>query len=137
MGDTLKLTLDTGLIDVTLEDMKGNELGSFSFNPTDIDIVNRYQECIKMLEGVEMPKEPSFEDVEAVSSRIKEAFDYLLNADVRDGIFGKLNPLTSVANGDFYFEKVLEQIAAVIEKELDQRVEQKRAKINKIVNKYK
>lgn len=137
MENTLELILDTGLVDIELKDTKGNEIGTFSFNPTDIDIVKRFQESIKRLEEISIPDKANYYDILNASEEIKKEFDYILNANCSQAIFGKLNPLTSVGNGDYYFEIVLEKIGGVIEKTLDKRLEKKRAKIKKYTDKYK
>lgn len=136
MGETLNLTVDTGNITICLEDTNGNEIGSFMFCPTDMNIINRWPESVKMLEKLTISEEPTIEEIESITDAIKKSFDYLLATNASESVFGKLSPLTPVSNGDFFYEVVLEQVGKVIEKVLDKRVEQKRAKISKYTKKY-
>lgn len=131
----LQLNVDTGSILIEIND-RGEKMGEFRFNPSDLDIVKRYEDVVEYLKGVTLGENAGAEEVLAFSEKIKEQFDYLLNYKVSDIIFAKCNPLTPLANGDFYCENVLEGIAGIIEQSTNQRVEQKKAKIRKATAKY-
>lgn len=133
--EILTLHVDTGAQIINIDD-KGEIIGQFRFNPTDLDIVKRYEKVVEKMSAITLPEEPDEKDILAVSDEIKDSFDYLLNYKVYDGIFAKCNPLTPITNGDFYFENVMEGIANLIEKTMNQRIEKKRAKIQKATSKY-
>ncbi len=133
--EILTLHVDTGAQIINIDD-KGEIIGQFRFNPTDLDIVKRYEKVVEKMSAITLPEEPDEKDILAVSDEIKDSFDYLLNYKVSDGIFAKCNPLTPITNGDFYFENVMEGIANLIEKTMNQRIEKKRAKIQKATSKY-
>lgn len=133
--EILTLHVDTGAQIINIDD-KGEIIGQFRFNPTDLDIVKRYEKVVEKMSAITLPEEPDEKDILAVSDEIKDSFDYLLNYKVSDGIFAKCNPLTPITNGDFYFENVMEGIANLIEKTMNQRIEKKRAKIQKATAKY-
>lgn len=133
--EILTLHVDTGAQIINIDD-KGEIIGQFRFNPTDLDIVKRYEKVVEKISAITLPEEPDEKDILAVSDEIKDSFDYLLNYKVSDGIFAKCNPLTPITNGDFYFENVMDGIANLIEKTMNQRIEKKREKIQKATAKY-
>ena len=133
--EILTLHVDTGAQIINIDD-KGETIGQFRFNPTDLDIVKRYEKVVEKMSAITLPEKPDEKDILSVSDEIKDSFDYLLNYKVSDGIFAKCNPLTPITNGDFYFENVMEGIANLIEKTMNQRIEKKRTKIQKATSKY-
>ena len=133
--ENMKLSVDTGSVLIDIED-KGEAIGRFRFNPNDLDIVRRYDNVVKALEIIEVPENSDVNTLLSVSDEIKEQLDYLLNYKVSDEIFKKCNPLTLTADGDFFVEKVIEGIAALIESTTNQRIKKKKAKIKKATSKY-
>lgn len=131
----MTLSVDTGSILVNIED-KEETIGQFRFNPGDIDIVKRYKSVVESLNAISISENPSDEEIFAATDLIKQQFDYLLNYNVSDEIFKKANPLTPVKNGDFYCENVLDGISRIIEKTTEERLEKKKAKIQKATSKY-
>lgn len=133
MSEALKLTVDTGAVEVAVED-KGGVIGTFMFNPTDMDIVKRYDEIVKKLE--DLTADEKFEDLLEISDQLKEYMDYLLGYNVSDALFAKCNPLSLTTNGDLYFEVVLDGIVGLIEKTMETRVKKKQARIKRATSKY-
>lgn len=132
---TLTLHVDTGAQIINIDD-KGEIIGQFRFNPADLDIVKRYTKVVDALNALHLPAELTEDDFFAATDEIKKQFDYLLNYNVSDELFAKCNPLTPITNGDFYCENVLEGIAGIIENVMKQRIEKKRAKIQRATSKY-
>lgn len=132
----IKLSVDTGSILIEIDD-KGEPIGSFKFNPNDLDIVKRYEKVVESFESMSVPENADINDIFNVSDEIKKSFDYLLNYNVSEEIFKKCNPLTITQSGDFYCENVLAGIANLIECQTEQRIAKKKAKINKATAKYK
>lgn len=135
MPERMTLNVDTGSVIIDVED-KGEKIGEFRFNPADIDIVKRYENVVEYLNSVNFDKEATAEDVMKFTDELKEKFNYLLNYNVAEGLFSKCNPLTPLANGDFYCENVLEGIAGLVETEMGSRIEKKKAKIRRATAKY-
>jgi hypothetical protein len=133
--ETMKLSVDTGSLLIDIDD-KGEIIGQFRFNPNDLDIVKRYDEVVKTLEAIQVPENSDENTIFEISDELKKQMDYLLNYNVSSEIFTKCNPLTLTASGDFYIENVLEGIAGLIEKTMNQRLEKKKAKIRKATAKY-
>lgn len=133
--EIMKLTVDTGSVLVEIND-KGEKIGSFRFNPNDLDIVRRYENVLKQLEEVKISDDANAEEILKVSDEIKNLMDYLLNYKVSDEIFCRCNPLSPTTNGDFYVENVLEGIAGLVEDTMNARLEKKKARIQKATAKY-
>ena len=131
----MTLSVDTGSLLINIDD-KGDVIGQFRFNPSDIDIAKRYKKVADKFNSISLAEEPSDEEIFAVTDEIKKQFDYLLNYNVSDEIFKKANPLTPIKGGNFYCENVLEGISGLIEKVTNERLEKKKAKIQKATAKY-
>lgn len=139
MGD-LKLNVSTAAVTVPIYDMDadGNEIkiGAFRFNPSDIDIVRRYEDVIKVLEALNVPENAGVEEILKISDGLKEQINYLLGYNVADDIFKVCNPLTPTGDGDFFIEVVLNGIADIVEQESTARIKKKEAKIRRATAKY-
>ena len=133
--EVMTLSVDTGSVLINVDD-KGEVIGQFRFNPSDLDILRRYEEVVDAMNAIVIPEDAGADDMLRVSDEIKKQFDFLLNYNVSDGIFAKCNPFSMTADGDFYFESVLDGIAGLIEKVTNQRIEKKRKKIEKATAKY-
>lgn len=127
---------DSGFVTVPIIDRDGSELGSFKFNPNDFDILKRYEHVVKELENLEVPENAGEEALFAVSDKIKELLDYLLNFKVSQDIFAICNPLSLTGDGDFFAERIIEGIGGLIESTMNQRLAKKQAKIRKATEKY-
>ena len=140
MAENMKLTVNTGALVIDLEDEKGRKLGQFDFIPTDSNILDRYEKVVDFFNSVKfregLTDEQAEQEIKKYAQSVREQFDYLLDHPVSDEIFSRCGPLTVIANGDFYFETVMEGIAGLIEKVLDQRVQKKLNKIKKATGKY-
>lgn len=131
----LQLNVNTGVMVFDIND-DGEIIGQIRFNPADIDIARRCEKVIDYFENLKIADDATDDDLFAVTDEIKKQFDYLLNYENSDEIFRKANPMTPTANGDFYCEQVLEAIIGLIEGITKQRIEKKRAKIQKATAKY-
>ena len=52
MAETMKLTVDTGAVQVDVEDKDGKKIGEFRFNPMDSNILLRYQKVVEFFNGL-------------------------------------------------------------------------------------
>ena len=137
MADVMKLQVETGAVTVELEDENGAALGSFSFNPADSNILRRYGSVIDHFNAIELDRtqdeQAQARQMNALADDIAGQFDYLLGGPVSEGIFAQCGPLTVTKNGDFYFERVLEGVGALVEKTTKKRLDKKMARIQKAV----
>lgn len=134
--ENIKVKVNTGAVNVIIGDEFNEEIGSFKFIPTDLDIVDRYEKAIEEFENITLSDDADFSEFKKISDQIKDIFDYLLNYKVSDTLFKVCNPLTPISNGDFYFEACLETIGNIVEETLDKRLAKKKARIQKVTSKY-
>lgn len=133
--EVMTLSVDTGSVLINVDD-KGDIIGQFRFNPSDMDILRRYESVVDVLNSITVADGAGAEEMLKISDEIKKQFDFLLNYNVSDGIFAKCNPFSLTADGNFYFENVMDGIAGLIEKTTNQRIAKKLKKIQKATSKY-
>ena len=139
MNNTQNIVIDDGLKRFTFSNNDGEVFAEFSFNPADTSIIERYEDVVEAFNKIEIKGENGDEMKEsilAISDTFKEQFNYLLNRDVSEGLFKVYSPITIFANGDFFAEVILTQVAKIIEKEYDVRLQKKAKKIEKYTKKY-
>ena len=124
------LKVNTGMVKVPVIDEDGEELGFIRFNPTDADIIKRYQEVAKYFMGLreEIGDEATVESLITVSDKVKEKLDFLFNSKVSETLFLKCSPFTMMEDGNFYLFVVMDAIEALISQIMDDRI----AKLRKI-----
>lgn len=136
----MKLTVDTGALTIDVENEKGRKIGEFEFVPTDSNILQRYEKVVDFFNGISLSEnlteEQRLDELKKLDKDIREQFDFLLGYNVSDGLFGQCGPLTSLANGDFYFENVIDGVAKLISDVQGQRVKKKMEKIRKATAAY-
>ena len=131
------IKVSTGAKTYGLVDADGEEIGSFKFNPSDLDIGRRYEQVQDWLMSVHFEGEdPTKEEVYAFTDDLCERFDFLMGYHVSETLFKVCNPLTPTENGDTYVEVLMDAIADVIIKETETRVEKKAKRIKKATAKY-
>lgn len=137
-----QITITSGLKTYDLVNEKKELLGQITFNPSDMNIVNRHQEVIKSLN--ELKKELSnksenkstYEQIEELDNIVYEKFDYLFGAKVSDVIFSIMGPFSVLESGQLFFEHVLNAISAVIEADANKKAKKALSKIKKYTQKY-
>lgn len=116
---------------------KGEVTGSFLFNPTDFDILKRYESVQKHFENLKIDESgDQTESAFKISKEIKEQFDFLLNSDASESLFKNCNPLSPMQDGRMFFEYVFDTIAKFIEKELNTRLKKTKSRVDEYTAKY-
>lgn len=134
--EKIQLTTDDGSVEVEVVNKLGDVLGTFHYNPTDLDIIKRYEKVVDNLTSIDFKNDDFNEDeFFSLSNVIKEQFNYLLNGDVSETLFAKCNPFTPIADGQFYFADLLTKISDLNSKFFDKRINPD--KVNKALAKYK
>ena len=140
-----RIVIDDGLKTYEIANKDGKVLGSFSFNPSDTNIVHRHAEVVADLEKLELrqgekaeekPLEESMKEMEAI---VYEKIDYLLNAEVSKDFFAIMGPFSPLASGKYFIESVIDAIGQAISVETGDRVKKMKAmqsKIKKHTGKY-
>lgn len=133
---------------VRIKDHTGKVLSEFSFNPSDANIVGRYEEFLKGLEDLRSQihvYEKSENDgtydknagmLDAINKGIYERIDCLLNADAAESIFSVMGPLSPLPSGDYYFSFILDQIGKKITNATGVRMRKIEMKVKKHTAKY-
>lgn len=134
--EELRRKVKTGALNVVLTNEDDTEIGRFSFNPVDLNIIRRYEEVVANLEKMEVPEDATEKDILELSDRLEEQIDYLLNSKASKSVFAICNPLTLTESGDFFIENIIVEIADVIEQVTDQRIKKKQAKIKRATSQY-
>lgn len=125
-----KIQVDSGVIDVPVFD-KDKQIGMMSFNPTDMAIINRYETAVEEIEKI-----TGMNDLSEIEKSLISQFDYIFSSNTAETLFCNVSPLTIMANGDLFFETILEGAGNIIEKATEKRIKKKRARIEKAVSKY-
>lgn len=133
---TSQFIIDDGLHNVVLKNNKGEVFSEFSFNPSDTGLLSRYDSFIEFLESLEIKEDgDTASQILEFENSIKEKIDELFNRNVSESIFKTYSPCTIFANGDMFIEVVIKHMGDVIEKETDNRLKKKVAKIKKATEK--
>ena len=143
----MTITVDDGSVIVPIENMHGEEIGRFSFRPTDVGMVKRYNEAAEKFDKVLEPLENTSinpdgtaedsMDVEAIEAlaeaekRLYDLCDYIFGGEMSKAFFGKMNPFSPVG-GRFYCENAIENLGAFISAQFDTET----AKVSKRVAEY-
>ena len=134
---------------VCIKKHDGKVLSEFSFNPSDANIVERYdnfldgmQELSEKIKKYEFSKEKRVEMEETkkalkdITTEICQKVNELLNEDVSDKIFNVMSPLSPLPSGDYYFVFIIEQIGNKIRNATGQRIKKIEMKVKKHTSKY-
>lgn len=133
---TSQFIIDDGLHNVVLKNKNGEVFSEFSFNPSDTGLLSRYDSFIEFLESLEIKEDgDTASQILEFENSIKEKIDELFNRNVSESIFKTYSPCTIFANGDMFIEVVVKHMGDVIEKETDNRLKKKVAKIKKATEK--
>ena len=119
------ITVDDGARRVPIQNTLGEPVGEFTFHPTDIGIIERYNRLAEGFGGITEPLEQlegeadiddpaNAEALREATARLYTAVDELLGSeDAARAFFGKMNPFSPV-EGQFYAAHVLGALGAFI-----------------------
>lgn len=134
---------------VRIKRADGKILSEFYFNPSDANIVERYDEFVDGMKELS-EKIKNYENIKEknnniektktalkeISMEIGEKVNKLLNEEVSDKIFNVMGPLTPLPDGDYYFVFIIDQIGIKIKNATGQRLNKMEMKIKKHTSKY-
>lgn len=116
-------------------------LGKISFNPSDVNIAQRYGEVVVQLEKIDMnidtenPDEIA-KELKRIDEIIYEKINYLVDADIANTLFSIMGPFSPMPSGQFFVEYILEVIGKIIYQETGARVKKMNKRIQKHTSKY-
>ena len=133
-----RIKIDDGLKTYEIVNQDDVVLGTFTFNPSDANIIKRYDDVVAELEKyAEQDFVMTKEKFEEIQEHITHKMDDLVGADTSSTFFSICGALSPMANGKLYIQTVLEALGAVIEKETKKRMKKVDAQVNKYLEGYK
>lgn len=149
--DINRIVVDDGLVNVPICNKKNEEIGVFSFRPTDIGIIDRFNEAMTEFEDIVKPLEnisinpngttdenqrDEFAALHEAERRLYEACDKIFGGNMSDAFFGKMHPF-SIVNGRFYCENALEAVGNYISKRFDRETKKINNRLERYTHGYK
>lgn len=141
--------VDDGYREIPVWNNLHEQIGTLRYNPTDLNIVNRYREIAGKFENItkaaiqaNINPDGTGEDVESIDiinaaeKELTEALDFLLQSDSKRAFFSVVNPFTPIG-GVFYCENVMEQLRVFISKLFDAELEKVNARVSKQTHGYR
>ena len=123
---SMNIVVDDGSRRVPIQNTQGEEIGVFTFRPTDVGIIKRYNEMVTSFDAIVEPLEalegdniditdPKYtEALNAAEGRLYDAVNTLFGSDdAASAFFGKMNPFSPV-DGEFYCARVLNGVGDYI-----------------------
>ena len=141
-----EIIIDDGSVRVPIRNKQGEELGVFFFRPTDIGIIDRFNDMADDFDKITAPLESVNinadgtvdEKNEAELAALKEAegllydaCDRLFGGNMSEAFFGKMHPFSPI-NGHFYCENALQAVGNYISRQFAREVK----KVNSRVDRY-
>ena len=149
--NAMEIRVDDGSRRVPIKNIYGEEIGVFRFRPTDLGIIDRFNEMAgefdkitEPLEKVDIKRdgttdEANPEQVQALhesEQRLFDAVDKLFDGNAAEAFFGKMHPFSPV-DGKFYCEIMLEAVRDYINNEFNAEAKRIDARIGKYTKGYK
>ena len=137
-----KITINTGFKTYDLVNEKDELLGQISFNPSDVNITQRYKKVVEELEKMDISEKPSndtedlIESIRKTDEIIYEKINYLTNANIAETLFSIIGPFSPMPTGQYFVEYIMEVIGNIITQETGARVKKMNKRIQKHTSKY-
>lgn len=146
----LEIAVDDGSQRVPINNKFGEEIGVFYFRPTDLKIIERYNETVAKFDEILAPLEavnisadgtadeddmPAMEALKEAEKRLYEACDYIFDGNMSEAFFGKMHPFSPI-NGVFYCETALNAVGNFIAAQFSQETKKVNKRLDKYVGKY-
>ena len=127
------IVVDDGSVKEVIRNKFGDQIGVFYFRPTDIGIIDRYDEMadkfseiVEPLENINIGSEggtdtddlPGYEALKTAEKRLFDVVDYVFGGNLSEAFFGKMRPF-SIVNGRFYCEIALNAVGDYISNAFD------------------
>ena len=143
------IVVNDGRRRVRIQNQLGEDIGVFLFNPTDLNIVNRYNEVADQFKDVVAPlnnasitadgdaaDEDSISILNTAENKMIELLDYVINGDSRSAFFGKVQ-VFSPTDGSFYCESVLNALGQYISMNFDKEISAINSRVEKHTHGYR
>ena len=147
------VVINDGRRKVTIRNQNGDTIGSFRFNPTDINIVNRYNESVDKFAEIVKPLadydikangegdgEEAMKMLDKAESQLIELMDYILDGDFGQAFFNKTHAFAGVEEDDtvkFYCEVAFDVIGKYIAQKFEAETKKLERRLDKHTHGYK
>lgn len=141
-----EIVVDDGSVRVPIRNRQGDEIGNFFFRPTDIGIIDRFNEMadafdkiVEPLESVSIKPDGTVDEendaghaaLKEAENRLYEACDRIFGGNMSEAFFGKMHPFSPIG-GKFYCENALAAVGDFISRQFAREVK----KVNSRVERY-
>lgn len=143
------IVVDDGRVKEYVTNRYGEKIGIFYFNPSDLNIIERYNKVVKdfskitePLRDVDINSDGSTNDdisqakMDEAKKRLFEACDYLFGGNLSEAFFAKVHPFSPV-NGRFYCENAIESVGDYISNCFDKELSKIDNRVNQYVHGYR
>lgn len=145
------IAVDDGSVEVPIQNKRGDVIGTFVFNPTDIGIIERYNKVIgdfdkitEPLESVNVNPDGTADEkndaemaaLKDAETRLYDACNYLFGGNFAEAFFGKMHPFSPI-NGRFYCENALNAVGRFISAQFEREVKQVNTRVERYVHGYR
>ena len=132
-----RIVIDDGSKTYDIVNKQGELLGQFSFNPSDTNIIHRYEKACTKLSEINLPESGEDDEAWKEAERLAhENIEYILGAKVSENFFSITGAFSPLESGQFYLESVLDAIGQAIMAETGERVKKINKKVQKHTGKY-
>ena len=137
-----KITILNDLKTYDLVNEKDELLGQISFNPSDVNITQRYKKVVEELEKMDIDArvkdetEDFIETIRQLDEVVYEKINYLVNADIANTLFSIMGPFSPMSTGQYFIEYIIEVIGKIISQETGLRVKKMNKRIQEHTGKY-
>lgn len=135
-----RIKIDDGSKTYEIVNLDDQVIGTFTFNPSDMSIIERYDAVVKSLEEYfNSMREAGFTQQALIDAQnaIKEKLKELVGGNAIDSFFAICAPFTPMANGCLYLENVVNALGEIIEKETKKRMKKVETRMDKYLQGYK
>ena len=150
-NNAMGIVIDDGSQRVPITNKYGDEIGIFYFRPTDLGIVERFNQSIDKFTSIVEPLADV--DIEAdgtasedstdaqlaalhtAEEKLYELVNYVFGGDMAGAFFGKMHPFSPIG-GVFYCELALDAVGKFISSELERETAQYTKRIEKYTKGY-
>lgn len=135
-----RVKIDDGSKTYEIVNLEDQVIGTFTFNPSDMSIIEKYDAVIASLEqyftGLSEAGFTQEAMIEA-QNNVKAKLSELVGGNAIDSFFSICAPFTPMQNGALYLENVVNALGGIIEKETKKRMKKVETRMDKYLQGYK
>lgn len=146
-----EIVIDDGSVKVPIKNKHGEEIGVFYFRPTDMGMIDRYNQMIGSFNEITAPLEhinispdgtadennqAETEALHEAEERLYKACDFMFGGNMSEAFFGKMHPFSPVG-GAFYCETAIEAVGRFIAAQFDRETEKIRKRVDRYTHGYR